>query len=141
MVPSLSGNPAVPTYQRAGNIIGTVDSARREAFVRQVPPAEEPIESASKKRQCDRSHRSKERDEGATRASAEEGESLEWNNNDSTTQPEEKQLGKKSAVFEGVPHQPPRRRRTRATNIMAMINVYHHYSVGIHILLILCHSH
>ena len=37
--------------------------------MRQVPPAEEPAESAVKKRQCDWSHRSKERDEGATRTS------------------------------------------------------------------------
>ena len=34
--------------------------------VRQVPPAEEPAESAAKKRQCYRRHRSKERDECAT---------------------------------------------------------------------------
>ena len=60
------------------NIIGSVDSARRGALVPPVPPAEEPAESAAKKCQCDRSHRSKERDECATRASAKEGDSLEW---------------------------------------------------------------
>ena len=49
-----------------------------------------PTESAAKKRQCDRSP--KERDECATRASAKEGDNLEWNNNDSTTQPEKRQL-------------------------------------------------
>ena len=48
------------------------------ALVRQVPPAEEPAKSAAKKRQCDRSHRSKERYECATRALAEEGDNLEW---------------------------------------------------------------
>ena len=60
------------------NIIGSADSARRGELVRSVPPAEEPAESAAKNRQCDRSHRSKERDECATRASAKEGDSLEW---------------------------------------------------------------
>ena len=110
----MNGNPAVPTCQRAENIIGTVDCARRGTLVRQVPPAGEPAESAAKKCQCDRSHRSKKRDECAIRVSAEEGESLEWNNNDSTTQSEEGQLGKTSAVFEVVPHQPPRRQQSRA---------------------------
>ena len=49
------------TCQRAGNIIGAVDTARRGALVRQVSPAEEPTESAAKKRQCERSHWSKDR--------------------------------------------------------------------------------
>ena len=35
-----------------------------------VPPAEKPTESAAKKRQYDRTHRSKERDDCATRTSA-----------------------------------------------------------------------
>ena len=91
------------TCQRVGNTIGTVDSARRGALVRQLPPAEEPAESDAKKRQCEKSHRLKERDECATRASAEEGKSLEWNKNDSTIQPEEGQLGRTSVIFEGVP--------------------------------------
>ena len=73
---------------KSRNIIDSVDCARG-ALVRQVPPVEELAESATKKRQCDRSHRSKERDECATRAPAEEGDNLEWNNNDFTTQPEE----------------------------------------------------
>ena len=60
------------------NIIGSVDSAGRGALVRPKPPAKEPAESAAKKHKCDRSHRSKERDECATRASAKEGGSLEW---------------------------------------------------------------
>ena len=55
------------------NIIGPVDSARRKALIRQVPAAEEPAESASNKDQCDRSHRSKERDEFATRTSVTAG--------------------------------------------------------------------
>ena len=38
------------TCQR-GNIIGPVDSAKRGALVRHVPPAEEPTESAANKRQ------------------------------------------------------------------------------------------
>ena len=59
------------------NIIGSVDSIRSGALVREVPPAGESTESVAKKRQCERSHRSKERDECATRASAEEGDSLE----------------------------------------------------------------
>ena len=58
------------TCQRAGNIIGPVDSARRRALVREVRPAEEPAESAAEKSQCERSHRSKERDECAIRATA-----------------------------------------------------------------------
>ena len=58
------------TCRRAGNIIGPVDSARRGALVREVPPAEEPAESAAKKGQCEMSHRSKERDEYAIRAIA-----------------------------------------------------------------------
>ena len=85
------------------SIIGSVDSARRGALVREVPPAEQPAESAAKKRQCERSHRSKECDECATRAPAEEGEILQRNKNGSTTQPEEGQLGRTSAVFEGAP--------------------------------------
>ena len=80
-------------------IVGTVDSARRTALVRQVPPTEESAESAAKERQCERSHQSKECDECATRVSAEEGESLEWNKNDSLTQLKEGQLGKISAVL------------------------------------------
>ena len=42
-------------------------------LVRQVPLAEEPAESAAKKRQCYRRHRSKERDECATRTSVTRG--------------------------------------------------------------------
>ena len=60
------------------NNISSVDRARRGALVRQVPPVEEPAESAAKKHQCNRSHRSNEREECATRAPAEEGDSLEW---------------------------------------------------------------
>ena len=54
------------------DIIGLVNSARRGALVREVPPAEEPAESAAKKCQCVRYHRSKGREEYATRATAEE---------------------------------------------------------------------
>ena len=46
-------NPKRGAWWRAGNIIGPVDSARRGALVREVPPAEEPAESATKKRQCE----------------------------------------------------------------------------------------
>ena len=60
------------TCQRAGNITGSVYSARG-ALVHQVPPAEEPTKSTAKKRQCDRRHRSEERNYGATTASATEG--------------------------------------------------------------------
>ena len=49
------------------NIIGSVYGTRRGVRVRQVPPAEESAKSAAKKRQCYRRHRSKERDECATR--------------------------------------------------------------------------
>ena len=42
------------------NIIGPVDSVRRITLGRKVPPAEEPAESATKKRQCVSSHRPKE---------------------------------------------------------------------------------
>ena len=59
------------------NTIGSVDSARKRALVCEVPPGEEPTERAAKKRQCKKRHRSKERDECATKASAEEDESLE----------------------------------------------------------------
>ena len=55
------------------NIIGPVDSVRREALVHEVPAAEEPAGSATKKRRCERSHRPKERNECATTESAEEG--------------------------------------------------------------------
>ena len=41
------------------DIIGPVDSARRGALLREVPPIEEPAESAAKKPQCVRSHRPK----------------------------------------------------------------------------------
>ena len=54
-------------------MIGPVDNARRGALVRQISLAEEPTESAAKKRQCETSHRSKERDECAIRATAAEG--------------------------------------------------------------------
>ena len=54
--------------EESRNIIGPVDSARREALVREVPPAEEPAESAPNKRRCERSHRSEERDECAIKA-------------------------------------------------------------------------
>ena len=85
-----SEQDAVCTYlPESTNIIGSVDCARG-ALVRQVPPAEEPAESAAK-----------EPDDCATRASAEEGNNLEWNNNDSTTHPEEGQLGRTLAVFLG----------------------------------------
>ena len=49
------------------NLTGPSYGTRRGVRVRQVPPAEEPAESASKKRQCYRRHRAKERDECATR--------------------------------------------------------------------------
>ena len=58
------------TCLRAANIIGAVDSARREALVREVPLAEELAESATKERQCERNLWSKERDECAIRATA-----------------------------------------------------------------------
>ena len=77
------------TYQRAGNIIGSVNSAGGGPLVRQLPPTEEPAESAAKKREYERSHRSKERDACATKVSAKEGKSLERNRNDFTTQFEE----------------------------------------------------
>ena len=51
-------------------IIDPVDCARRRALVRKVPSAEDPAESAAKKRQCERSHQPKERDECAIRATA-----------------------------------------------------------------------
>ena len=63
----MNGNSTVRA-KRVGNIIGPFDSSKRGALVREVPPAEEPAESAAKKRQCERSHRSKERDECAIRA-------------------------------------------------------------------------
>ena len=85
------------TCQRAGNIIGSVDCARG-ALVRQVPPAEEPAESVAKKRQCDKSHRSKERDECATRTSVTEG----WPGIKRLQPQSEGQLSKTSGVFEGV---------------------------------------
>ena len=85
-----SEQDAVCTYlQESTNILGSVECARG-ALVRQVPPAEEPAESAAK-----------EPDDCATRASAEEGNNLEWNNNDSTTQPEEGQLGRTLPFFLG----------------------------------------
>ena len=77
-----TGTPKV-TCQREGT--STARSTAPGALERQVPPAEEPAESSAKNRQCDRSHRSKEGNECATRASAEESESLERNINDSPT--------------------------------------------------------
>ena len=61
-----------PACQKVENIIGSVDSTRG-VLTRQVSPAGELAESAAKKRQCDRSHRSKERDESAIRTSITEG--------------------------------------------------------------------
>ena len=62
--------------------------------MRQIPPAEEPTERATKKRQCDRSHRSKERDECATRTFS-QGR-LDWKQEALGSQSEE-QLGDTSA--------------------------------------------
>ena len=56
--------------QRAGNIVDPFDNARRGALVRELPPTEETANSATKKRQCESSHRTKERDEYAIRATA-----------------------------------------------------------------------
>ena len=58
------------TCQKVGNVIGSVDSTRRGPLMRQVPPAEASVESAAKKRQCERIHRSKEREVCAIRAKA-----------------------------------------------------------------------
>ena len=83
---------------------------QRRAPIRQVPPAEEPAEGATKKHQCDRSHRSKERDECASRASATGG----WSGSKRLRPQSEEQLGDTSAVFEGVlQSSPPRRQRSR----------------------------
>ena len=38
--------------EESRDIIGPVDSAKRRVLVREQPPAEEPAESAAKKRQC-----------------------------------------------------------------------------------------
>ena len=61
------------TCQRAGNIIGPVDSTRREALVREVPPVESPAESVAKKCQCERTYWLKERGECAISATAARG--------------------------------------------------------------------
>ena len=72
--------------------------------------------------QCERSQRSRERDECATRVSVEEGESLEWNNNDSTTQPEKGQLDKTSVVLKECRRAPsPRRQRSRVLQESASV--------------------
>ena len=55
------------------NMIRPIDSARRGALVRQVPPAEKPTGSTGKNRQCERSHWSKKCDECAIRATTAEG--------------------------------------------------------------------
>ena len=68
-----SERETVPTDQKAGNIIGSVDNARRGALVRQVPLAEEPAESAAKKRQCVRNHRPHERENLVIGSNIEEG--------------------------------------------------------------------
>ena len=65
------------TCQRARNTIGPVDSARKGVLVRQVPSTEETDESAAKKRQRERSHLSKERDECAIRATVTKA-GLKW---------------------------------------------------------------
>ena len=83
-------NPAVPTCQKVGNIIGSVDCTRG-ALVRQVPSAEEPAGSTAKKRQRDRSHQSKERDECATRTSATGG----WPESKRLRPESEEQLGER----------------------------------------------
>ena len=60
-------------------MIGPVDSVRREALVREALHAEEPAESAAKKCQCERIHRSKEGDECAIRATTVGGwPEVEW---------------------------------------------------------------
>ena len=62
-------------------------------LVSQVLPAEEPAESAAKKRQCYRRYRSKERDECSTRTSVPGG----WPGRKSD--PSLKKLGRNLAVF------------------------------------------
>ena len=59
-----AGTSSTRSRQRQEQSAGT-SSAIGLLIVRQVPPAE----SAAKQRQCDRRHRSKERDERATRSS------------------------------------------------------------------------
>ena len=81
--------------------------------VRQVSTAEEPTESAAKKRQCERSHRSKERSECTIRATTTEGwPEVEYK----TLRPQsEEQLGNASAGLESAVehHRPDANNRER----------------------------
>ena len=63
----MKGNPTIAS-QRAG-ISSARSAAPGGALVRDVPPIEEPAESAAKESQCVRYHRSKEREESASIAS------------------------------------------------------------------------
>ena len=66
------------TLLESRNIIGSVDCARG-ALVSQVPSTEEPSKSTAKKRQCDRSHRSKEREHAPLEHQPSgEGDNLKW---------------------------------------------------------------
>ena len=73
--PRLNGNPMV-ICQREG-ILSAGSIAPGGASEREAPLAEEPAESTAKERQCVRYHRSKEREESATRASA-KGRAWKW---------------------------------------------------------------
>ena len=64
----MNGNPTI-NHQRAG-MSSARSTATGGALVREVPPVEEPTESAAKERQCVRYHGSKEHEECATGASA-----------------------------------------------------------------------
>ena len=68
--PRLNGDPTI-ICQRPGTSSDR-STAPEGALVREVPSAEDPAESATKERQCTMYHRSKEREESATRASAKE---------------------------------------------------------------------
>ena len=106
------------------NIIGPIDSARKGALVRQVPPAEKPTESAAKKRQCERSHWSKERGECAIRVTTAEG----WPEVEGKTlRPQcEEQLGNTLAgLYECLRASSLRRHRSRAPRRRAPVRRRH----------------
>ena len=68
----MNGDPTVPAREQ-GKSSARSTAPRGSTGTCEVPPAEEPAESAANKRQCERSYGPKKRDECATRAPAEEG--------------------------------------------------------------------
>ena len=66
----MNGHPTIACQKSPGKHRPGRQRQERSASTYTVPPAEKQVESAAKKHQCKRSHRSEERDACAIRATA-----------------------------------------------------------------------